>query len=498
MSAKPKTWKEIPKEKWDCLQDLLLSNGGLKDKEAKGISEVWRIRLDKTVFTLYNTGTLFSSQPSSKEIVEIHDRISEILGATLEKPEKTFLIGLDETGKGEVLGHSVLAVAIFPSGIINEVNNVIGPADTKKRKSVQYWDRLFLELDALREKGLDFSIEKIPPWHVDKFNLNKIMDVVYQRILSLILLNVPTESCRIILDDYGIGRNLSQYLETLHKKGAEVRVESKADEKYVEVKLASIVAKRERVKVMEAINRSFSLPNTPVGSGNAGDPETVKWLIEWKKTGREWPWFVKQSFANVRKINGKTAEYRKIDPPIKHELLSRDSRTLFREGKLSVESLSVVCPTCGATSKSCKVTPDENGLLVGRCNNCSGPINNLNTTLLYYCGYIVPDSSVIIAGTICKDLEKGRFFEGFTFFLHPKVFEECDNKGGRKELGRLSEFCSMGRVKGVKLGIEYHNPAVTPDESIVDTATRLNAMIYTRDQGMQALAITNGIFCLTK
>ena len=179
---------------------------------------------------------------------------------------------------------------------------------------------------------------------------------------------------------------------------------------------------------MEAINRKFSLPGCPVGSGNAGDSRTLKWLREWKKTGREWPWFVKRSFKTICKIDGRTENVRKEDPPIRHELLSENSQVLFNEGKLSVESLSILCPKCGEILRSCKVTPSEDEKLVGKCINCSGIIENLNITLLYYCGYIVPDSSVILSGIISKDLERGRFFEGFTFLIVPTVREECDNR----------------------------------------------------------------------
>lgn len=99
-------------------------------------------------------------------------------------PSKNFLIGLDETGKGEVIGHTVLTGVIFPKEIFNKLDLLVGPADTKKRHKFEYWDRLFREIDSFRSSGFDFITERIPPWHIDRFNLNKIMNVVYQRILS--------------------------------------------------------------------------------------------------------------------------------------------------------------------------------------------------------------------------------------------------------------------------------------------------------------------------
>jgi hypothetical protein len=43
--AKPKTWKNIPKEKWEQIREFPLSRGGVQDKEVKGVKEVWRIRV---------------------------------------------------------------------------------------------------------------------------------------------------------------------------------------------------------------------------------------------------------------------------------------------------------------------------------------------------------------------------------------------------------------------------------------------------------------------
>ena len=142
--VKAKSWRGIPKDKWENLKKLLLSCGGKEDKEVKGIKEVWRIRIDKTVFTMYETGTLFSTAPTCDEAVKAHREISNFLGEAVEKPEKKFLIGLDETGKGEVLGHSILAGVVFPSNLLEEIEDLIGLADTKKKRTVSYWDSLFI------------------------------------------------------------------------------------------------------------------------------------------------------------------------------------------------------------------------------------------------------------------------------------------------------------------------------------------------------------------
>lgn len=89
-------------------------------------------------------------------------------------------------------------------------------------------------------------IEKILPSHMDKYNVNEIMDIVYQKILSRLMREDKPKDCRIVLDDYGVGVNLLRYLDFLESQGAEIKVETKADEKYIEARVASVIAKRER------------------------------------------------------------------------------------------------------------------------------------------------------------------------------------------------------------------------------------------------------------
>jgi len=490
---KSRTWKKISNDKEKEVKEFLSSKGASFDDNIGG-SESWRARLGGSVFTMYSSGTLHSNPAKTEEVFQTQKQISEMLGQTVERPKREILIGLDEVGAGEVLGHSVLAGVRIPSSELETVNDLLGAADTKKKKSAKYWDDLYVELDSLKSKGVTWLIEKIPPWHVDKYNKNKIMDIVYQRIITHLIQGVPLDNCRIVIDDYGVGRNLSDYLESLHKDDCEVKQETKADDKYDECKLASVVAKRERTQVMEAIDRRFSLQGFPVGSGNAGDPKTVAWLKEYWRQFREWPWFVKQSFATVKEIDG-SKKVKKIDPPIRHDLLSEESQSLFHDGKLSISSLTISCPECGETMRSCKITPSNTGTkYVGRCIECNTVIENLDTTLLYYCGYIMLDSMVIFEKIIEKDLNANKFFEGFTFLLHPSVRKECDSENGRKALDALGRFSSIGRIRlqDVKFGGDEDNT----DEVIVEAAKRYNSMVFSKDKSMHAIAMSKNVFLL--
>ena len=214
------------------------------------------------------------------------------------------------------------------------------------------------------------------------------------------------------------------------------------------------------------------------------------------ETGQQWPWFVKTSFKTVRELDGLPAKVTKKEPPIRHELLSPDSRTRFSEGQLSTASLSILCPDCGAVLRAAKLTPQTSGALVGRCIACDEPIADLDTTLRYYSGVALLDSSAIISGAVSKDLDKSGFFGGFTLLLHSLVSVETDTPGGKKELERLADFGTMDRI-GWKMvgGATFVKPS-EHDAVIIDAASEYNAILVTRDKGMYGNAAARGVFCL--
>jgi ribonuclease HII len=496
-----------PSQKWklnittaDEIKSYLIQQGGLEDKDIKSEYEVWRIKLSDATFTYYKSGTLFCTSSSDPFIKEVWKHISTRAGSRFVLPTKDFLIGLDETGKGEILGHTVLVGAIFPKTIFSEIERLIGVADTKKRRLTTYWNGVLKRLDLMKKEGLDFYLEKIPPWHVDKFNLNKIMDVVYQRILSNFMRHFQAANCRIVLDDYGVGEKLRRYLRSLENAGADVKIVHQADEHYLEARVASLIAKREREKIIEAIGKDeeFKIEGCNIGSGNAGDKETINWLRKWKETGKPWPWFVKQSFKTVREIDGRLEKVEKIEPPLREDILSEDFIKEFEAGRFSITTLSIICPSCGERSKAALITLDEEQT-IGRCINCKKPIKNLNFTLRYYCGALLPDSNIIIGGFLGKDLEKSKFFEGFTILLHQIVKKECDTPGGKRELERLAKFAAIGRIRLEEIPEADRIEELTKlerDEKIKEDALKFNAILITGDKAMKAFAQAKDLFCL--
>jgi ribonuclease HII len=122
--------------------------------------------------------------------------------------------------------------------------------------------------------------------------------------------------------------------------------------------------------------------------------------------------------------------------------------------------------------------------------------------LRYYCGYLLPDSNIVKGALLSKDLEKSRFFEGFTVFLSPAVKYECDSPAGKKELERLARFAAIGRIRledapqATPLAEFDKLPSLERDAAIRQDALSTNAILITGDNSLKAFTQAVGLFCL--
>ena len=309
-------WKILPLENAEKVRNLLLEKGGKEEKPTSAY-EKWRIRFKNSTFILYTTGTLYSTPSSEKEVEELREEIDQIVGGPWVPPTRDILIGMDEVGKGEILGYIHVIGVYLPSRLFHEISPLLSVTDTKQTHSFPYWEKIFQEIFPFFKKGLYFLEERIHPKEIDEFNINQLLDRAYTRILNKFLRNLKFKATRITIDDYGIGKELGNLLKNLEDKGMEVMVMPKADDHYLEVRIASLLGKIQREKVMKEINerRGYQIMGLSPGSGNTGDKNTMEWLKAWYNSGQQWPWFVRQSFSPVRKIEGKTGKVKKSSLP---------------------------------------------------------------------------------------------------------------------------------------------------------------------------------------
>jgi ribonuclease H len=286
----------------------LIEQGAVEEK-VTGAYEKWRVRHSDAKWTYYTTGTLYVTDSDDPALLEAQRHVDQLLGGRFVAATRDFQIGLDEAGKGEIFGPVVLAAVVVRRALFQQLEEIIGVADTKNAHTPRYWEELFGRIDFYRPQGLDWKTAQITPEEFDRVSINRLLDRDYERVLGQSMSGIDPKQARVVLDDYGAGPALERHFKQLRDSGAEVVCATKADDRYLECRLASLVAKREQQRALDAIRRDkrYALEGHELGSGNAGDPKTLAWLRAWHRSGRPWPPFVKRSFRTIEEIDGRPA-----------------------------------------------------------------------------------------------------------------------------------------------------------------------------------------------
>ncbi len=307
-----RTWKNIDKLKANEIKNFLVKMGA-QEIETKQNFEIWRLRIKNCYITYYSSGTMYATPSEDPEVENIIEQIGEIVGHIYAPPTKEWCVGLDETGKGEIFGYLHVVGVVFHKNMFHRIEKIVGNSDTKKKHGFEYWQQLFKELKTLMGKNFFYLEERVSPEDIDEFNLNELLNITYIRVLRRLIeeSQISPTNMRIIIDDYGVSEELLHLLNDLKNQGAEIVVSTKSEDRYLETRLAAIIAKWSQIKVLEKLKREFKIGDVEIGSGNANEENTIKWLQEWHKTGKPWPWFVRKSFKTVYKIDEKLSKKKK-------------------------------------------------------------------------------------------------------------------------------------------------------------------------------------------
>ncbi|MCE7699105.1 MAG: ribonuclease HII [Methanobacterium paludis] len=198
------------------------------------------------------------------------------------------IVGIDEAGRGSVLGPLVVC------GVAIEENRVKYLERLKLRDSKKLSPKRRIVLSRKIKKIAECYPVKITAQDIDLLrskdvNLNEIEKIAMKKIIG------DSEPDISIIDCIDVKpKRFKAEIET-YKENLEVVAEHKADDKYVIVSAASIVAKVERDSELQKIRKEFK----EIGSGYPSDPKTIAFL---KKTSYEdLPDFVRKSWATVAK-----------------------------------------------------------------------------------------------------------------------------------------------------------------------------------------------------
>jgi len=198
---------------------------------------------------------------------------------------------MDEAGRGSVLGPMVIAGVIVPEKM-EKVLERMGVKDSKKlaphRRTI---------LSRKLKKMFDYEVVVITARQIDEMRAEGInLNEIEKNAMESILLKMKPE--KAIVDAVDVKAERFQQ-NLCNDTGVNVIAEHKADDKYIEVSAASIIAKAERDDQIAKINKDF-IKSGGIGSGYPSDPKTKDFLA--KYTYDEMPDFVRRSWATVAKM----------------------------------------------------------------------------------------------------------------------------------------------------------------------------------------------------
>lgn len=201
------------------------------------------------------------------------------------------ILGIDEAGRGSVLGPLVIAGVLIPEKM-EKVLERMGVKDSKKlaphRRTI---------LSRKLKKMFDYEIVVISAREIDEMRADGInLNEIEKNAMESILLKIKPEKAIVDAVDVKAERFQNNLCDDT---GLNVIAEHKADDKYIEVSAASIIAKAERDDQIAKINKEF-IKSGGIGSGYPSDPKTKDFLTNY--TYDEMPDFVRRSWATVAKM----------------------------------------------------------------------------------------------------------------------------------------------------------------------------------------------------
>jgi ribonuclease HII len=226
------------------------------------------------------------------------------------------ILGIDDAGRGPVIGPMVLAGTLID--ISNET--ALKELGVKDSKMLTASRREFLA-EKIKTIVLDYEITQISPKEIDareenNLNLNDLEAIKMAGIINKLVERVKSkqdkkEKIKVIIDCPSNNiQNWQRYLEKHieNKELLEINAEWKADVNHIIVSAASILAKTTRDEEIEKIKKKIGVD---LGSGYPSDPVTIKFLKDYSKKYQKDGIF-RESWQTWKDVCGKKKQ-KKID-----------------------------------------------------------------------------------------------------------------------------------------------------------------------------------------
>lgn len=210
------------------------------------------------------------------------------------------IVGVDEAGRGPVIGPMVVAGVAVDSDVALRQLNV---RDSKKL-SPERREALAPEI----EKIVRFELVVIPAERIDVMRAEMSLNDFEAKLFAEIIGKLHPETAYVDaadVDEIEFKRCVQRELPF----AVEIVSQHNADKLFPVVSAASILAKVCRDREMRGIERTFGVP---IGSGYPSDPDTISFLERWIRETGALPPHTRTSWDTARRLLAESRN-RKLD-----------------------------------------------------------------------------------------------------------------------------------------------------------------------------------------
>ena len=215
------------------------------------------------------------------------------------------ICGIDESGRGPVVGPLVVAGVAFDTDLELMKINV---RDSKKiaPKKRDYLAK------KIKKMAKNYEIILISASDIDDLRKVMTLNEIEVNVFSKIIDKLKPDVCYVDAADVNDKRFGRDILSRLSFK-PEIISKHKADDIYPIVGAASILAKTRRDQEIQKIIKELKKKlDTPLGSGYPADPLTQNFLKKWVKTFGDLPIHTRRSWKTSQKLLSET-KIKKLD-----------------------------------------------------------------------------------------------------------------------------------------------------------------------------------------
>ena len=223
--------------------------------------------------------------------------------------EENIIVGIDEAGRGPVIGPMVLCAYAIEKNSEKELSK-IGVKDSKVL-SPKKRNEIYSKIEEMSKK---ITVKHLSAAEIDELRKRYTLNEIEQKIMIKLVKDLEFIPIEIYIDAADV--NAKRYGEAFQREFPKSKVISRhqADKFYPVVSAASIIAKVQRDQAIEKLAKQIG---EDMGSGYPADPQTKQFLRTYYAKNKKFPPFVRESWDTVKKLKKEFSQSKKLSDFLK-------------------------------------------------------------------------------------------------------------------------------------------------------------------------------------